>query len=178
MKPSLWDKHYTEHPNQTGRRGLYTKLIPYLSVGANRILDIGCGSGIGMMELSKYYPYATMIGLDFSARGCKEAQRKLPKAVLIHEDIQIWRWNITANLVLCVQTLEHLADNMAGIAALIGGMRRVTAEGGQLIISVPFRNVIPDKDHLIRFDEHSFDALNPGGVHVLDDRHLVVTWRE
>lgn len=48
------------------------------------ILDVGCGTGLLLQQLSERYPAATLVGLDSSAEMLAVAREKLSPAIALH----------------------------------------------------------------------------------------------
>ncbi len=51
-----------------------------------RILDLGCGSGLSTLELSRAFPNAEIVGVDVSPDMLKAAAKRLPDATFVAGD--------------------------------------------------------------------------------------------
>lgn len=104
-----------------------------ISLKGQRILDAGCGHGalckLIIDKLSSEY----VVGLDISSNRVRVAKRYLgPRVELIIGDIHHLPFRPGAfDVVLCLETLEHLLDINKGICELL----RVSTK--YLILSIP-----------------------------------------
>jgi len=139
-----WDRHWTdfadraaENPAQAMRRRVIRSLLGV--VGANaRILDIGCGQGDLVAELSVRYPGAELHGIDYSRHGVEVAAEKVPRATFTCRDLltpgspppdrATW-----ATHAICAEVLEHVDEP----EALIRNARAYLAPGCRLVVTVP-----------------------------------------
>ncbi|AMK75103.1 MULTISPECIES: class I SAM-dependent methyltransferase [Methylomonas] len=105
------------------------------SAGANRILDVGCGSGIFLNYLKRHMPNAELVGYDLNA----EILSKLAVngvGVLSGDLSQIKKLSVDEakfDAVCILQTLEHVRDPVDFLLTFLGLLR----PGGVLIITTP-----------------------------------------
>jgi trans-aconitate methyltransferase len=137
-----WEDHWRDHaasarlnPAQAFRRRLIRRL---LGAGAKQpgatILDIGCGPGDLLLELSKHYPDAKLTGVDVSASGLEQAQAKLPNAQFLQTDlIETQPDADPSNFAVCSEVLEHV-DNPV---TLLRHSSSLIATEGTLVVTVP-----------------------------------------
>ncbi len=82
----LWDAHrYDRFEAERARpsRDLIAR-IPLAS--PRRILDLGCGSGLSTLELSRAFPQAEIVGVDVSPDMLAAAAKRLPGARFVEGD--------------------------------------------------------------------------------------------
>jgi SAM-dependent methyltransferase len=106
-----------------------------------RIVDLGCGTGHILKtidrKLSKTKGFCRrfeLFGLDFARSAIDRAKKLLPKATFLVEDI--YKNSFPSNyfdLVLCIETLEHLHKPEEAILELL----RICNYDGKIIITVP-----------------------------------------
>jgi SAM-dependent methyltransferase len=106
-----------------------------------RVLDAGCGTGESIGRLAAAVaPAGLAVGLDVSASHLGAARATLPpQAVLVQADVQ--QPPIAAasfDLVWSVNTVNHLADPLAGVRVLAALLR----EGGRLALGQS--SLLPD----------------------------------
>ena len=92
------------------------------------ILDIGCGSGELLKELS-LSPSVALAGVDFSATAVRQASETVPGdfgVVDIEKDVP----DLTADAGVCSEVLEHLVDDEAAI-------RNMSRCVDHLVVTVP-----------------------------------------
>ncbi len=109
---------------------------------ASRLLDVGCGTGRHILELSRYE--GTFIGLDMAANDLKsmryllaiasrEGRLKADVHMVEGDGMQLPFEDNEFSHVICTETLEHIDDDQAMLRELV----RVLRPGGVLVISVP-----------------------------------------
>jgi len=95
------------------------------------ILDVGCGTGSMLAELSR--DGHRVMGVDFRREGLGRMGPALPSSLLAQADathLPLRRGS--ADLVLLLDVLEHVPDDLA-----LEEVRRVLRPGGKAIIAVP-----------------------------------------
>ena len=176
-KPNMtaqdWDEYYAQELDVPARRLLYRNQVLSAATGSPAtILDVGCGTGDGLAEAQTRFPSALLWGVDYSWEAIRACRNRFPVGGLFHQvDITKEPMPYKADLVMCVQTLEHFQPHQIGW--ILSGLFRATQR--QLIISVPRGSRIPDQDHKTCFDERSFATLSPDVVSV-QDFHLTFGW--
>jgi SAM-dependent methyltransferase len=103
-----------------------------------RILDAGCGTGVGTEYLVHLNPLATVVGIDLSANALRIAQERCQRSganrVEFHHlslyDVEQLPGEF--DLINCVGVLHHLSDPIQGIEALA----KKLAPGGLMHIFV------------------------------------------
>jgi SAM-dependent methyltransferase len=124
---ALDDRHWW----YCGRRRIVLTEIEQLGLRrGGLLLDAGCGSGRMLDELSRY---GTAFGIDSSAAGVAAAQERGYADVTLGIVEQMPYPDASFDLVTCLDVLEHTQDHERTLAEL----RRVTAPGGYLIVTVP-----------------------------------------
>jgi SAM-dependent methyltransferase len=98
-----------------------------------RVLEIGCGSGAFAKYLSNQG--ADLTAADFSPRAVELATKLLAgRAQTVVADVQSLPFpDESFDLVVSLETLEHVPDPDRGLAELV----RVTRRGGRLIVTTP-----------------------------------------
>ena len=107
-----------------------------------RLLDVGCGTGRHLIELSRYE--AAFVGLDMAREDLRKTRYILhltakERPVLASVDLvqglgeRLPFDDGFFDYVVCTETLEHVPDDRAVLADLV----RVLRPGGVLVVSVP-----------------------------------------
>jgi SAM-dependent methyltransferase len=80
-----------------------------LEIQPKSVLDVGCGSGHLLAEVSKLWPSASLRGIDFSAESIKLATRLFPHINFMQGSIfDLERLESRFDLVICTEVIEHL----------------------------------------------------------------------
>jgi SAM-dependent methyltransferase len=118
-------------------------------------LDIGCGDG----RLSRLLDADALTLADVSDVALGRAARRLPRAraVAVAPDVPLPLPDNAFDLVLCVETIEHVRD----LQLLLSEARRVLRPGGRLAISTPAHSRLTGLDVLARGFARRFPALSP-----------------
>ena len=104
-----------------------------------RILDAGCGTGVGTEYLVHLNPEASVIGIDISPEALKVAQERCQRSGA-SDRVTFQEMNVEQahtlegqfDMINCVGVLHHLPDPVAGIKALASKL----APGGIMHIFV------------------------------------------
>lgn len=99
---------------------------------ADNILDVGCGEGIIIYEISQKIPKIRIDGLDISSQSIQLAKKLLPDNIFFVGDIIKMPFSDnTYDLTIALEVLEHLAEPELALQEL----KRVTRK--YCLISVP-----------------------------------------
>jgi ubiquinone/menaquinone biosynthesis C-methylase UbiE len=102
--------------------------------GVEKILDVGCGTGVVGKDLLERNPQAMLYGLDIEPSILRQAKEKFSnagKSAFIGGDAYALPFKSeTFQIVTCQYVLQHLAQPIMALAE----MRRVCCKGGQAII--------------------------------------------
>jgi ubiquinone/menaquinone biosynthesis C-methylase UbiE len=107
-----------------------------------RLLDVGCGTGRHLLELSQYP--GSFVGLDLDRGDLSKTrylfdltarQRPVVADVELMQGVgeQLPFGDCLFDYVVCTETLEHVPDDRAVLSELV----RVLRPGGVLVVSVP-----------------------------------------
>lgn len=132
---------YTKHAfsrsrelNWGGEYLAYLKfvILELIKDGVNEILDVGCGDGRFISEISSY-GFERLKGIDISKKAIDFAKAFNPSLDFQVADItQMYeKWKA----ITCIECLEHIPDSM--LSRFIIGLESNLAEGGRLYITVP-----------------------------------------
>lgn len=72
----------------------------------SKILELGCGTGINLLPLSKYFKIE---GIDISEKMLKIAKKKIPGSVFYRQDIRKFSVKKKYDVILCLyDTINHI----------------------------------------------------------------------
>src|SRR3712207_52547 len=125
------------------------------------LLDVGCGEGRFLREVSKRFAGKRLLGVDFSARAVEYARLLNPGLRFVREDIADGSApSESFDVVTLIETLEHVPP--VELREFVAGLRRRVNEGGMLVVSVPSKNIKMSAKHYQHFDLDSLTkALAP-----------------
>jgi len=131
----IYDRRYEEI-----QRKKYEFVMEYLPPRARRILDLGCGTGMFLEELSKRSEL--VVGVDASVEMLKVAQRRAKGAVLVLADADSLPFaNSSFDVVVSVTLLQNMPDP----AATMREITRVLKRGGTAVVTSIKRKHRPDQ---------------------------------
>ncbi|MGN6371644.1 MAG: methyltransferase domain-containing protein, partial [Solirubrobacteraceae bacterium] len=114
-----------------GRRRVLERTIGGLSLPAGaRILDAGCGSGRNMVDLAHH---GTVTGVELSPTSVRLARERSIGEVVEGSVLDMPFDDGSFDVSVSLDVIEHLSDDVAAL----GELRRVTAPGGVLLVTVP-----------------------------------------
>jgi SAM-dependent methyltransferase len=122
---------------------------------AGRALDLGCGDG----RLTALVQADQVVAADVSPVALERAAGRLPEARLVElePDAPLPFGDLEFDLVLCLETLEHVRD----VQLLLSEARRVLAPGGTLALTTPAHGRLTGLAVLLGGVERRFDPLSP-----------------
>ena len=125
------------------------------------LLDVGCGEGRFLREVSRRFAGKRLLGVDFSARAVEYARLLNPGLSFVRADISGDSAALEPfDVVTLIETLEHVPPVELG--AFVSGLRRRVNGGGLLVASVPSVNINMSAKHYQHFDLGSLaSALAP-----------------
>ena len=142
-----------------------------------RILDVGCGEGFLAERLSRLSPAPEYRGIEINPDALAVARERLPDLEFIQGDILEPSTETWADVVTCLEVLEHLDDPTRAVVNLA---RRTSAWA---VVSVPWEpyfrtgNLLRGKylpslgnhpEHIQQFTPKSFRKLLRNGFGVVE----------
>lgn len=144
----------------------------------HRIIELGPGPGVGLLELAHAFPSADVIGIDPSAEMCRRALRRTAgeadgRVQVVRGDLSTASTFAPVNLVLAVHVLYFWHEPRRQAQQL----RDLLADGGVLALGyqlrehmpAPARKSFPREGHrLYDTDRDVIAMLGPAGMDVAD----------
>ena len=165
-------KHLNPNPVQRWLLGRFHWRILELvkSIGAQRILDVGCGEGFTMRELGQAGVQVTMVGVDFSlpALAWNQAHGMARSPLGVADVHHLPFPDNSFDLVLCLEVLEHVPDSAAGLRELLRVSRDYVLvsvphepffRGANLLRGKHLRALGNDPEHLHNYSGRAFHRL-------------------
>jgi SAM-dependent methyltransferase len=161
--PEIYDRLYAD-PQALGQYLEPNRLAFYREVSAfcqslkpRRVLEVGCGPGGLLAEMdSAAESVCALYGIDQCLPGLAVAKRLCPRARLARGDLyQLCFQDGSFDLVICMQTLEHLERPRRALEEMV----RLCAPGGALVITIPDGRQDRWEGHLNFWSEEAFKAF-------------------
>jgi SAM-dependent methyltransferase len=134
----------TAPKSDSARAHIYARWIQHECAAPQTILEIGCGSGALLQELSVLWPEARCFGVDPALAGADRSNSKIRLERGFVEDIPAEIRNF--DLIVAVNVIEHLPRPDKFLASL----RSRLAESGKIVIVCPAVN--PPNVELLFYD--------------------------
>lgn len=143
----MYRKLYNDFFSQNGDNIHYDpiRMTELAKLCRGRVLDLGCGTG----DLLDFYS-GEYVGVDVSDVALEMAKNKHGfEKEFICLDLTKETLNVKGafDTVILAEFLEHIKDDEFDITSL----REYLKPNGRIVISVPFADRIPDKDHVREF---------------------------
>jgi hypothetical protein len=144
-----WDQAHRYTPAPRHRRRLLFKIISRLAV--SDMLDAGCAQPLLVKRVIEELRIPAS-GCDISDQVMEQAAREVPEGQFRALDLahEVWPGDRRFDLVVCSETLEHIADWKAAVANVVAMSSRY------VLVTVPSGKVRP-VDELMGHYRH-FDA--------------------
>jgi SAM-dependent methyltransferase len=127
------------------------------------LMDLGCGDGRFVSELSRDRSHRDIVGVDYSGRAIALARAMNPgleyrAADILNDDLDGRQFDV----VTLIEVIEHIPprDLDAFIERAVGFLR----PGGRLVLTVPHRNRPVGDKHFQHFDSSMLTTLLTGQV--------------
>lgn len=147
-----WNRVYAPE-ERAGQHRLYFQLwksmLHYLPAGKNTLVDIGCGTGEFLKNISGYRPEYELFGTDHSYDGLLSAAKKCPGARLFLADDQ--SFNLPRrdfDIATVCEVMEHISDP----ESFLGRVVDLLKPSGRLIITTPWRWGPSCPEHVWNYD--------------------------
>lgn len=127
-----WAEMIENSPAPKHRRRIIKNIVTDSSFKINSVLDVGCGSGILIKELKTLLPgEVQFFGCDISSSVINFNTQKYSGVKWFVSDLDENNLDVTADVVVCSEVLEHVRDWETSLDKLINATRK------RLVITVP-----------------------------------------
>lgn len=163
--PSLKNGNFSAIRSYRGAHQYYAKLNFLISkikqINPKNILDVGCGDGKFLHELSEHFSDISLTGIDYSQKAISFASSFSPSVSFVCGDItknQITQKNF--ELITLIEVLEHIPPKQ--IENFIHGIHNCISSDGILFVTVPTKNTPTSKKHYQHFNLKNLEnSLKP-----------------
>lgn len=127
----------------------------------DRLLDVGCGDGRLLCDLSGEFPDRALHGIDFSERAISLARAFGPDVDWTVGDVaDDSLFAEKYDVITSIDVLEHIPPSE--LAAFVSAISRRITDSGLLVVTVPSTNVPVQDKHYQHFDLKLLeDSLKP-----------------
>lgn len=117
----------------TGRNRIICWSLRKYFATAVDFLEIGCGTGFVLAELSRKFPSLKLSGSELFAEGLEFAAKRIPHANLFQLDATNIQFECSFDLIGAFDVLEHIEDD----SRVLGQMYKAVRPGGGILLTVP-----------------------------------------
>ena len=136
------------------------------------LLDVGCGEGKLLLELSHAFPGATLAGVDYSAQSISFARAFNPELEFFVADISAANVGKRYDVITLIETLEHIPPE--SLARFIRGLATHLEDAGVLILTTPSETVQVNAKHYQHFTVEKVRSLFAEHFVIEEGHHLNV----
>lgn len=98
-----------------------------------RFLEIGCGTGFVLEEVSRSFPHALISGSEIQSAGLSFATARVPSAEFLQMDAKRMPYRAEFDVIGAFDVLEHIKED----EDVIKEIRNALVDGGGAIFTVP-----------------------------------------
>ncbi len=124
------------------------------------VLDAGCGPGYFLQQFEWVFKYSQPVGFDYAMSAIEHANQLGLRSGFYYTDLAMPDLRYRADLVFCLQTLEHITEWQIAL----DNLANMTLPGGHLIITIPNGKIDKLPQHVNRWAFAEFhEILKPYG---------------
>jgi len=131
--------------------GIYEKVLELYNCNHNKVLDLGCGSGILSSKVKDKYPFSDITCSDFNALDYEYTADFIP----CNLNYELPFEDNSFDVVLLIEVIEHVRNP----ALLLDEIYRILKNGGVLILSTPNVENLQSRLHFL-FQGRFFSFLD------------------
>jgi len=130
-----YDNSFEGHYVKKGQKILLTAIKNHLKLESSTILDLVCGNGFFLYELSQISSKINLHGIDISENMVACAQKKCPSSnIIIGDTAQLPYKDQSINIIIASFTFHHFPDPLK----VLKEVKRVLKKEGCLFILDPW----------------------------------------
>ena len=115
------------------RNRLLTWALSRYFPAALSLLEVGCGTGFVLSEISRFFPKLVLYGSDFFVEGIAFARERAPEVSFLQMDAMNIPFEDEFDVIGLFDVLEHVEEDETALVQI----RRATKTGGGLVLTVP-----------------------------------------
>jgi SAM-dependent methyltransferase len=121
------------------------------------LVDVGCGDGRFLREVTAERPDLRALGVDYSERSIGMARGMNPDLDYEVRDIVERPLGEEFDVATCIEVLEHVPPE--DCEAFVAGIRDALVPGGRLVLTVPHANKPVNEKHYRHFTADDLESL-------------------
>lgn len=152
-----WDGIYSKEnladPNYRNDEFSFAHI--YAEIGSGKVIDAGCGNGYLLSYLEQKNRNLELYGFDLSDEGIKVARTRTKATLKQGSVLDIPFESNCFDYLTSTEVLEHIIE----IEAAIKEFSRVLKVGGKALVMLPYKDFIPNAEHVAEYDEEDMKRL-------------------
>lgn len=137
------DEYYNDIRMKFYREVVEKLILEKVVLDGKKVLDVGCGVGFLLDEVSKVFNPFSLTGTDFSEEAMKVSCKKFPTMEFFRHDIYD-PLPEKYDVIFCTEVLEHLEKPFVGLKNLIDALK----DNGALVLAVPDGRIDTINEHI------------------------------
>ncbi len=124
------------------------------------LVDIGCGDGRLIKEITFRFPNRRIVGIDYSNKALSFAKAMYPQGEFYHADILHYRSGSAFEIATLIEVFEHIDPRFQD--TFIKNLSTLLTDSGTLLLTVPHEHTPLGYKHFRHFSFQSIsDCLKP-----------------
>ena len=144
--------------------GIELVLAQLRQLSFSSVIDIGCGDGRFLREVSKAFPGKSLLGVDYSGAAIALAKALNPDLNYVCLDIANDETPGQFDVATMIEVLEHIPPNE--IDSFLEGVSKSITSNGTLILTVPHENKRVQNKHFQHFSSQKLRKILASHFHV------------
>jgi 2-polyprenyl-3-methyl-5-hydroxy-6-metoxy-1,4-benzoquinol methylase len=137
----------------------YMSFLEYLKeylekINFNNLIEVGCGDGRILSELSEKYKSKKLVGIDISSKAIAFAKIINENKNIEYKNIDLKNCKQKFDIVLLIEVFEHIPIKER--KNFLKNLKNIMHENSILIVTVPHKNRKMDPRHYEHFTLNSF----------------------
>lgn len=153
--PSQYDYFFQDNLLRLFIRLARYKFVARLLKGSDRLLEVGCGSGVGAMFLSQHCEHVTGLDVNFEIEEARQISRRRNTEFIL-QDLFTYKPESQFDVAVCLDVIEHMPVEEGH--KLVEAMVKLLKPTGMLVVgspsihSYPYQSDLSKASHIKCYD--------------------------